>query len=191
MLEGFLCLCVVALLTRTVSFRHCWQTLRSGRRWQLVGLLALLVAGQLFADYQRTYPLTDWGMYTKSLPNEVHQYQFDATVASGERITLNLDRHFPTLGRKFYWRTGKLAWDAEYNSDTSDKARTELRLRLLEIAERYNQTHGDNPILALTVVHYCRPALPYYSVDSNPTRHNVLTVRTTAASIQDFIAHQQ
>ncbi len=110
-------------------------------RYALVGLVAVLIGGQLANQGANTFPIVEWAMYTQRAEGDPVYYEYRGMTRSGKEVMLPISRLYPTLDRKITWQLKALA--------ASSSARYESLLR--QVVLRHNHTHPDDPLCELTV----------------------------------------
>lgn len=90
---------ILVVLTRHKRLRDWIQVLPSKLRLGLVGLMALMLAGQFTRSSELTFPFVFWGMYTKQVHFATRYHaEIEAKTVDGHTLRINPSRLYPSLG---------------------------------------------------------------------------------------------
>ena len=114
-----------------------------------VASLVLLIGAQATGEGEAIYPLTDFGMYTKSLTEDQHRFiEYTAELSSGREERLLIGRLFPTQGTYLRRRMNESAEaiDSPGSGSIDPEAVGNLDAMLSAIARKYDTLHPGDPV---------------------------------------------
>jgi hypothetical protein len=119
-----------------------------------VASVAVLIGAQAYGEGEAVYPLTDFGMYTASLPaGQLRFVEYTARLSSGREEPLSIARLLPIGGSYLRRRVGKAVDEVEARRMTGadPKQAPDLDAMLAALARRYETLHPDDPVRAIRV----------------------------------------
>lgn len=112
-----------------------------------VSSVVVLIGAQAVGDGEEHYPLTDWGMYTRSLLEYPRFIDYTAELSSGREERLLIGRLFPAGGTHLRMRIDDAAEAVEGSGSGSARAAIDkLDAMLGAIARKYDADHPGDPV---------------------------------------------
>lgn len=120
----------------------------------VLALLGLVLWGQILRDNRTSFPFLHWSMYTRSAP-PTDYVDFEVRHRSGATGTFPFERLTSFSGSNFLRPRGRAletrvtSWVRAGDGSLAPAA---ARAELAKLVAIHNARHGDDPIVALTVV---------------------------------------
>lgn len=148
-LEAAVYLALLALVARHPMFVGTLAGLGRCRRFFVVALVALVLAGQLYGRSAATYPFASWEMYTRRVAREQHCYEYSGVRADGSEVPLRFNRELKVVGRQMPFRLTLRGHRMIHT--TNAPARTQLtnefQRAVIALGRKYNADHPEAPIV--------------------------------------------
>ncbi|HEY7471079.1 MAG TPA: hypothetical protein VIE68_01905 [Gemmatimonadota bacterium] len=111
-----------------------------------VASVALLIGAQATDEGERIYPLTDWGMYSRSFVEDPRFIDYEAELSSGREEPLLIGRLFGATGALLRSRIDDSARAIDESGSVDPAAIERLDAMLAAIAREYDADHPGDPI---------------------------------------------
>jgi hypothetical protein len=167
-LEALLILSAFAILLRHAPVAGAFREAPRSYRVVTLAVLAVFLAGHL-ADLN-TFPLVQWGMYSKVHDGDNPSYQeYIATFASGVQREFRPAALFPGLRNAHIMRNLKLhvkTLQREKDPELRARRRGVYHATLAALVRIHNRQHPDDPIVELKAFSATLPLHPYRGQDA-------------------------
>ena len=114
----------ITVYSRNSRIRWALDGISWGRRRFLLGLIALLMIGQLSQSTSSVYPLAYWGMYSNVDPSGP-VYDYTGIRADGSEFRLPMTDLIRNHSKTFVWRLRSLAREINKAGSEAERARLE------------------------------------------------------------------
>ena len=115
----------IVIYSRSGRIRWALDGVSRGQRCFLLGLIGLIVIGQLSQGKYSIYPLAYWGMYSRvDLSGPV--YAYSGIRVDGSEFRLPMTDLLRTHSKRFVWRLRSLSHDIRKASSDRERARLEV-----------------------------------------------------------------
>ena len=149
--ESAVYLAFLLLLARSASLQALLGVLGRRRRVFLVGLVGIMIGGQLVDRSGWTFPFVDWSMYAYPPDHLPKYYEYTGVMRSGAETESPFGGMYDS--RRIRWKLKGLARRQE-NADTDDQrkeAKKRYERMLGDAAAEYNRRHPEDPLRTVRV----------------------------------------
>lgn len=145
-----------------------FRSVSSFYKYFSTGLLTVLILGQVVRQDHRTFPFINWRMYGTVAPsaNPIF-YEYFGKLRSGNTIPFYPAQVLAAAGGRIDSELADQIEDIQAEQDASRQYQRMMiyKATLKALADLYNKTHEDDPIITISVSKYAVP-LENYQKDS-------------------------